>query len=195
MKVYLGCPHTWVRPRYWVFNLYRWLYPKATDDQRYAMKERIDDIDWLRAIENFFETRYKRKEVIKIDEWDSWNAEDTIAKIAHPLLIQLQAKKHGAPYTDDEDAPEHLRSTAPAADTEKYTHTDENHFVRWDWILNEMIFALGEIACGDWEDQYYDFSKKPGTHGSFDRAGCEAHHARIKNGLRLFGKYFQHLWD
>jgi hypothetical protein len=172
-----------------------WLWPKVTDDQRYAMKERIDDIRWLRDIENFFDRCYKPKEVIRVDPWDSWNAEDTIAKIAYPVLKQLAEKKMGAPYTDDEDAPEHLRSTSPPAEDEKYSHTDANHFVRWNWILGEMIFALGEISKGNWEDQYYDLSKKPGTPGSFDRAGHDAHYERIKNGLRLFGKYFMALWD
>jgi hypothetical protein len=28
-----------------------------------------------------------------------------------------------------------------------------------------------------------------------DRPGEEAHHKRISNGLRLFGRYYRALWD
>jgi glutamate-1-semialdehyde aminotransferase len=54
------------------------------------------------------------------------------------MLKQLKENKHGAPFTDDEDVPEHLRSTT-AEPKENEWDTDSNHFLRWDWIMDEMI--------------------------------------------------------
>ena len=57
------------------------------------------------------------------------------------MLRQLRETKHGAPYTDDADVPEELRKSA-APPTEHEWDTDDNHFKRWDWILDEMIFSF-----------------------------------------------------
>ena len=117
----------------------------------------------------------KRKISVQIDPWDTWNMDHTLALIATPMLKQLRDSKHGAPYVDDEDVPEELRkSTAPP--TKNEWDTDDNHFKRWDWILDEMIFSFESKVTDDWENR-------------------EANHERITNGFRLFGKYYEHLWD
>lgn len=131
-----------------------------------------------------------RKISVKLHKWDSWNADNTIAIIAHPLLIQLKATKHGSPHVDIEDVPDDLK--------EKDTHR------RWDWVLDEIIFAMQEIAKDDNGDsQFYDHSQVDESADfmtqvkqiKVDREGLDAYHARIQNGCRLFGKYFQNLWD
>lgn len=145
----------------------------------------------------------ERKISVKLHKWDSWNADHTIAVIAHPLLIQLKETKHGAPLVDDEDVPEglNLRSTeAPAKEND--WDTDENHFKRWDWVMNEMIFAMQEIAKGDGDSQFYDHSEVDESAGinkqikqmKVDWEGLKAYQTRIQNGCILFGKYFQSLW-
>ena len=83
----------------------------------------------------------ERKVEIQIDTWDSWGAGRTIAMIAVPILKQLQVTKHGSPYTDDDDVPEHLRSTA-AKPKENEWDTDEFHPDSWEYVLSEMIWAL-----------------------------------------------------
>ena len=40
-----------------------------------------------------------RKVEIEVHPYDSWNADRTLALIAVPILKQLQATKHGSPYT------------------------------------------------------------------------------------------------
>lgn len=86
-----------------------------------------------------------RKNEVKLDRYDSWSADWTIAQIAAPLLVQLQETKQGAPFVDDKDVPEELRSTS-CAPKENEWDTDENWFKRWDWVMQEMIFAMQEIA-------------------------------------------------
>lgn len=135
---------------------------------------------------------------IKIDKFDTWSMDHTLAMIIVPMLQQLKATKHGAPFTEDEDVPVAIRSTS-AASKEKEWDTDEFHFERWNYILDEMLWAMQQIAGdGKEEDKFFDFSdqgmeinKKMKT----DHAGLNLYHERIKNGCTLFGKYFTALWD
>jgi hypothetical protein len=140
----------------------------------------------------------------------------TLAFIILPMLRQLQATKHGAPFVDDADVPEHLKSTsAPARENE--WDTDDNHFKRWDYVLNEMIFAFQCKDDDSWQDKYHtgdhdiqfvpsawDETGKPTMHemirGPLDTHKCDyegmkLEQTRITNGFRLFGKYYENLWD
>lgn len=142
-----------------------------------------------------------RQEDVFIDEWDSWNADNTIALIAAPLLQQLKKTKHGSGMVDDEDVPEELRSTS-APPVEKWD-TDANLHLRWEWVLDEMIWALTEHARGDGDSKFYDHSEVDEEADIFeqvekikcDHEGLDAYHKRKQRGFVLFGKYFQNLWD
>jgi hypothetical protein len=149
-----------------------------------------------------------QKKSIRIDPWDTWSMDHTLADLIHPMLKQLRKTQHGAPCTDDEDAPEHLRSTA-AKPKKNDWDTDEFHFKRWDWIMKEMIWAFNEHAK-DREPNFwikkpkYKWVEKEGTdhsemvtakEGVFDEAKAKAYWKRKKNGFRLFGKYYINLWD
>ena len=147
----------------------------------------------------------ERKVEIQIDPWDSWNADHTIAMIALPILKQLQATKHGSPYTDDEDVPENLRSTS-AKPKENEWDIDDFHHDRWEYILSEMIWALEQLVDNK-EDDFFHWDKtQPSEEGSIgdmfglgtctiDREGLDAYNARIKRGTTLFGKYLKSCWD
>lgn len=137
---------------------------------------------------------------IRIDKFDTWSMDHTLALIIVPMLKQLKATKHGAPYVADEDVPEHLRSTA-APPLENGWDVDDNHFKRWDWVLDEMIWAMEQIVKDD-ESEFYDHSEVDNTSidswvksMKIDREGLQAYHERIQNGCRLFGVHFQNLWD
>ena len=166
---------------------------------------------WLYKLCNLID--HKRKQTIKvqIDPWDTWSMDRTLAHIILPMLKQLKEKKHGAPFTDDEDVPEELRSTA-CAPKENEWDTDENHFKRWDWIMDEMIWAFEQKLDDDWESQYRtgehdsyferidgtDYSEmKNGPNHTYkcDYEGMKKHEDRMKNGFRLFGKYYNGLWS
>ena len=47
----------------------------------------------------------EQKVNVQIDKWDTWNMDATLAHIIVPMLKQLKATKHGAPYVADEDVP------------------------------------------------------------------------------------------
>jgi len=153
----------------------------------------------------------ERKIEVRIDNYDVWGLDHTLAYIIHPALLRLKEVKQGAPQVDDADVPEYLRSTsAPAKENE--WDTDDNFFERWDWVLDEMIWAFGQIN-EDWEDQFHsgehdilwepvegkedlvEMKTGPKDTHVFDREGYEKHFERIKNGIQLFGKYYFALWD
>lgn len=143
-----------------------------------------------------------REVTVRIDPWDTFSADHTLALIIAPLLQKMQEDKQGSPYVNDADVPEHLRSTA-VADKENDWDTDENWHLRWDYVLNEMLWAMQQIAADDNESQFYDHSAVDDSKGimeqinsiKVDQEGLKAHHARIQKGCELFGKYFQALWS
>jgi hypothetical protein len=139
----------------------------------------------------FLDTVHPRIEYIKIDKYDTWSMDSTLSPIILPMLKQLKECKHGAPWTDDEDVPEGLRSTS-ASPKENEWDTDDNHFKRWDWIMDEMIFAFEELCKDDWQREFYE-NKPEEMH--WDKDGWTKHNARIQKGLELFGKYYRNLWD
>tara|TARA_R110000796_G_scaffold40802_3_gene100988 strand:- start:673 stop:1125 length:453 start_codon:yes stop_codon:yes gene_type:complete len=143
---------------------------------------------------------------VKIDKWDTWSMDHTLAHIVVPMLIQLKKTTNGCPVVDMCDRPEHLVGTIP-----KETHiTDEFWEESWDWVLDEMLFAF-ESKFEDWEQQFFSGesdwvceTKENGntymTEGrnhtlTMDAEGMKMYQARISNGFRLFGKYYEGLWD
>jgi len=145
----------------------------------------------------------KREIEIQIDDYDTWSMDHTLAHIVLPMLVQLKATKHGSPWTDDEDVPEELRSTSAPPKEDEYD-TDAFHHDRWDWIMGEMIWAFEQKARDNWEGDYYEYEDDPtNTEGLglglklvwSDDEGRKAHQARMTNGFKLFGKYYENLWD
>jgi hypothetical protein len=145
----------------------------------------------------------QRKINVQIDPWDTWSADHTLALIIAPLLQKMKDDKQGAPNVHDADVPEHLRSTA-APSKENDWDTDENWHLRWDYVLDEMLWAMQQIASdNNAEDQFYDCSEVDETKGvmeqvnamKVDMQGLNMHNERIQRGCELFGKYFQALWS
>lgn len=168
----------------------------------------FDSESWFSRFCNWIYGKRKRTIKIQIDKYDVWSMDHTLAMIIYPMLIQLNESKHGAPLVDDDDVPEELKSTT-APPKEKEWDTDGNHFARWDWIMSELIWTFGQLA-GDEPDFWIvepqgmysvpcedsNLSEiKWKVEGEYDHAAHNAHHNRIDNGLRLFGKYYRSLWD
>jgi hypothetical protein len=160
---------------------------------------------------------------IQIDSWDTWNMDNTLAKIIYPMLIQLKATKHGIPSEFCEVGGEDY-SEQDSFDFYKETHDDawKKGAERWDDVLDKMIWSFGQLAYEDYDKNYhhgeaeYDWvetdrtypnpvtgvieptyqmvDKNPGDHW-YDHVGHKLHEERIQEGLELFGKYFRSLWD
>jgi len=167
-------------------------------------------LPFCKAWTKFLDFVHPQVEFVKIDRYDTWNMDTTLSKIILPMLKQLQATKHGAPYVDDEDVPEELKSTS-APPRENAWDTDGNHFKRWDYVIGQMIWAFEQKNC-DWEEQFRsgdhdiiwekdektgmsEMKRGPNDTYKCDYEGMTAHQAKISNGLRLFGKYYEGLWD
>ena len=92
---------------------------------------------------------------ITIHKWDTWSMDHTLALIALPMLKQLKETKHGAPNVDNEDVPDILQvSTKEYYEYKRTGETDPNFFKRWDYVLDEMIFAMTAIVHDDDEVEY-----------------------------------------
>lgn len=167
--------------------------------------EKLEDgLQWLynSTINRIIDNRRGQKIKVRIDKWDTWSMDDTLSHIIAPMLKQLNDTKHGSPFVDDEDVPEELRSTSAPPKKDEYD-LDDNHFKRWDWVLDEMIWAFEQKnRDGGWEGDYYGpYIKREGggiLGGSFewtDDEGRKKHQERMSNGFRLFGKYYENLWD
>ena len=118
----------------------------------------------------------KQKTSVKIHKYDTWSMDHTLAPIILPMLVQLKETTH----------------SHPANLTEQ----------EWDEILDEMIWAFEQKCKDDWEDTYYGpYTENPdgsilgGRFEWIDDEGLKKHQERMSNGFRLFGKYYENLWD
>jgi hypothetical protein len=201
MKVYIGPYKNFVGP----YQISGWLQKIGVSEERC---DKIGDYlnkTWLRKFCEWVESKRTIKKKIKIHNYDTWSMDSTLSHIILPMLKQLKATQHGAPFTDDEDVPEGmgLRSTEAPPKKEEW-ESDENWFKRWEWIMNEMIWTFEQLSSDTDTDKFYDHSECDYNADVFDwsnsklkvdREGLEKHEKRIKNGCRLFGKYYQCLWD
>jgi hypothetical protein len=228
MHVKIGKYTTWIGP-YQIAELLCWWAPETPDE--YGIKSKPDYVHnfgrWLSENKDgsstllnkschWIESKRHRQIYVKIDKYDTWSMDTTLSHIIAPMLQQMQASKHGAPFVADEDVPDELKSTS-APPTENSWDTDANHFKRWDWVLGEMIFAFEAKRVGTWQEKYssgeHDWSTQPcawDEHGKptmyqmvtgpndtyvCDYDAMAVEQARITNGFKLFGKYYENLWD
>lgn len=171
------------------------------------------------AVETVLNFVHPKITYVKIDAQDTWSMDHTLAHIVLPMLRQLKATQHGMGKVDDEDVPEPIQSTAPGARDrcEEEWDIDEHFEARWNYVLNEMIFAFTCKIDETWQDKYrtgeFDWTKAPcalddsgkptlykfieGPNHTYkcDYDGLRKEQLRITNGFRLFGKYYESLWD
>jgi hypothetical protein len=157
----------------------------------------------------------RRKIKVKIDPYDVWNLDQTLALIIIPSLKLMKKKKKGSPFVYDEDVPEELSSKRTPINEDGTT--DSNWHKRWEWILNEMIWSF-EQSTKDWEKQYHSgkvdvkfvitpesknlpedlqmftLENGPKHTRKLDKEGYNKHYLRMQNGFRLFGEYYTALW-
>ena len=200
MKVYIGgYRNHWISPYKILEKVFFWREIDYNEPIIDKWSDRLTPL--CKGLQSFLDFVHPEINFVKIDRYDTWSMDYTLAKIVLPMLKQLKETKHGSPNTDDEDVPEHLRSINSKKENEY--DTDENHFARWDWVLNEMIWAFEQNIDHNSDDQFYDHSAVDHKAGiseqigkiKIDHVGLDAHTERKANGYRLFGKYYQGLWD
>jgi len=130
------------------------------------MKVLIGNYPKHRWYHTLFGVTPQRVKIVKIDSQDTWSMDHTLALIIHPMLIQLHDSGQGYHAVDQEDAP-HI------------TFFDGKYSEEaWSYVLGEMIWAFEQKAdCSVMELFMLTKDEK-----------------RMKNGFRLFGKYYENLW-
>lgn len=121
---------------------------------------------------------------VELSPQDTWSADWTLAYVIAPLLKQLKESAHGSAFVDDCDVPEHLHKG------EDQYGWPSNGRERWDWVLDEMIWAFTVHTDVDADAEFFDLAS--GVHNS---DGYGKFNKRKQNAFKLFGKYFQNLWD
>ena len=193
MKVYIG-PY-----RDFHINVFRpldkymtWKHKKpywSIDDDEYTKSDKFlekifDKInDLFNGTIHKITERFERKVKVRIDPYDTWSMDHTLALIIHPMLIQLKETNHGFGYVDPEDVPHIGKGEEIENENDSFTES------RWNWVMDEMIWTFEHLKDDNSYDLFYSEVK------GWDREAMNAHEERIKNGLRLFGKYFRALWD
>lgn len=170
---------------------------------------------------NRWANQRKRKIKVHVDNYDVWGADHTLALVILPVLKKLKEVQHGMPHVDNSDVPKELRMSKKDIEAYQYDGAADDKFqARWDWVLNEMIWTFEQYAMGDDTDQFHHnveqlemisvpLEDKPGWNSMdfnyqkdpskpkywVDEEGKKKHHERKQNGLRLFAKYYENLWD
>lgn len=126
----------------------------------------------------------ERDVTVRIDNYDTWSVDHTLALIIPPLLRQLKETTHGYPVS--------------------FNSSEE-----WDEVLDKMIWSFDQMADDDHEQEFFTHYgemelSEPDEHGNVhvldtgvncDADGLTAHWEKIQEGLDLFGKYYTGLWD
>lgn len=216
---------------------YNWRYQKpdfqVEDEKLGDWLDRLFDkfcIAWQWILDhtiNLIIRNRQRRVDVRIDSHDTWNMDNTLAHIILPMLIQLKATKHGSPWVDDEDVPHLVKKTKKSKKSSYKIHAvdiEEEHdndiHIRWNWVLDEMIWAFEQVVSDNTNSNYYVpykegeeverscfYNSSTGEKvyllteeesreiGRYDRDLHLAYQNRINRGLTFFGKYYQSLWD
>lgn len=176
---------------------------------------------WLYRFLSWIDSKKERTIKVHIDRWDTWNMDATLALIILPMLEQLQKTKHGSPMVDDEDVPPHLRGTTwneydQQLSFDFYNKGKDDDLVhkRWEWVLNEIIWAFKEHVNPDADEKFWEnlaeesfnweymedgnwrlLSNDNNKKSKYDHEGWQSWNEKKQNGFRLFGKYYTGLWD
>jgi len=178
---------------------------------------------WLYKFLLWIDGLKKRKIKVHIDRWDTWSMDDTLAHIILPMLKQLRETKQGSPLVDLEDVPEYMRTTTTEDydDQKCFDFYNDPELCkqnvqcdiqdRWDWVMGEMIFAFEHKLDDTWQDKFHSgehdiqwvqeeggmsrMIRGPNDTHKWDQEGMQKVQDRISNGFRLFGKYYENLWN
>ena len=224
MKVYISkYRNHWYSPYTFLEKVFFWkdwakpdgpMYPEWVEKSADKLEPISKGIQWV------LDKLHPRVNYVKIDRWDTWSMDTTLAPIILPMLKQLRDTKHGSPYVEMEDVPEAMRTTTTedyeAQQCFEFYHEDKEKrqydiHDRWDWVMGEMIFAFEHLVDESWADEFCSgehdivwvkeenglsrMERGPNDTYQCDYEGMEKVRIRMENGFRLFGKYYRGLWD
>lgn len=209
MRVFIGKYKNFFGPYQIAEKILFWK-DKYEDNSVHEFGKFLSDVPGLHRFCEFVQSLKSRSVSVKLHDYDTWSAFSTMSYIILPMLKQLKDQKCGTPWTKHSDGPWYYRFTPH----DEYHYDDEGSYnhERWEWIMDEMIWAFEQLVNDDWEDRYtlipaeIDWSDHPEddgetaiplrwkVQGSYDMEGLKSHQNKINRGLILFGTYFQNLW-
>jgi hypothetical protein len=174
-------------------------------------------------IGSYSKRRSVRKVKIEIEHFDTWSLDHTLALIIYPALLQLKDTKQGVPGEFAEVGGEDYNDQMSFDFyTDTCSEAWKEGVKRWDEILDKMIWSFQQLLSNQYDSLYhhgeakYDFEttdktfpnpitgkvektfklvdKNPEDHW-YDHVGHTLHEEKIQEGLTLFGKYYQSLWN
>lgn len=184
MKIYLNkYRRHWLSPYTILEKVLFWV----DQDQIYDLHKTKKQPKWIKKLINileipcgwlmkFLDVVHPKIDYVKIDPWDTWSLDHSLAQIILPALKQLRATKHGVPgeFVHTKDGSKEI----PFARAER----------KWNAVLDHMIWSFEQIVLEDREEQFH-------LTGEFDVHAYTAYYKRVDDGLQLFGKYYRNLWD
>lgn len=218
----------------WVSRVYdNYMYKKYGSIDWPSRKTHTRYEDFLYKLEDALQSFYnytinrvldrkKRFIKVKVHEYDTWSADNTLAHVILPVLKQFKEKKNSSAPVDNEDVPKELRTSKKQKEAfNKDGAIDENYYKRWGYVLDKMIWSFERVIDDSWEEQFhtgkhdivfvpldkegnevskeeaifYRFDKGPNDTSHFDAEGYKKYNEEIDKGLQLFGKYYRHLWS
>ena len=214
MKVYLNKYRShWVSPYTILEKVFFWREIDYDEPLIDKWSDRLNPL--CEGLQKVLDKIHPKIDYVKIDSWDTWSMDNTLAPIILSMLKQLRDTKQGSPMVDLEDVPEYMRTTTTEDYDSQLTFDfyadnvpkDYDIHSRWEWVLNEMIWAFEQKSDDDAENKFFDHSEcddekfpwgKDGIYQSklkIDWDGLKVWQKRKENGFRLFGKYYEGLWD
>lgn len=195
MKVNIGSYKNWVGPYQISDAIFFWVdrrgifadEPEVYNRWDYKLNEKFGDWladTWVNDFCVWLDKFRTRRVEVRIDPYDTWSMDHTLAIIIHPMLVQLKKENHGYFFSDPEDAP-HIGK----GDETDYGGNDTLAHERYNWIMDELIWTFDQLANGDDGMEFYT------EENGWDIENRTKYEERVKNSLRLFGKYYQALWD
>lgn len=165
--------------------------------------------------------QWLNRDKIRIDKWDTWSMDYTLAPIIIPLLKQLKESKHGIPIDFVHQLDKQFWSGVEQEQLELFPETIdvyENESVRqWNMCLDHMIWSFEQLVRdgeGDayWEPYWVDMKPEeiademknstiPEMFGGekvykkIHNEMYELYNNQVQEGFELFGKHFRSLWD
>ena len=170
MRVNIGPYINWYGPYQIVDVFLGWII--KDEDRLFTLGEKLNNT-WVRNLCEWVHDKKRRTIKVRIDPEDTWSLDGTLSHIIAPALKEFKKNLQGYPSSlDNKDLPKELR----------VKKSDPDSGVKaWEYILDEMLFAFESISNDaiKYNPNQYDVE----------------YIKRVQNGLRLFGKYYRHLWN
>ena len=179
MKIKIGPYTNWIGPYQLAEKILFWIpkYDKKSLDYTEAYCKYVHrfghwlaengagEDSWLTKLCQWIESKRKRTIKIKIDKWDTWSMDHTLALIILPMLKQLRDTKHGSQIVDLEDVPEPMRTINheewDSQNCFEFYHEPDLQKIqcdlhdRWNWVMDEMVWTFEQLVDGDNDAQFH----------------------------------------